>query len=78
MALIWRNEMQRGDAANPGITLDPPPGTITITRVEQAADGNHHIWYAPVPAVPAEPSDEDRIRDAMAAAQDHPGRTITR
>ena len=24
------------------------------------------------------PSDEDRIRDAMAGAQDHPGRTITR
>ncbi len=23
-------------------------------------------------------SDEDRIRDAMAEAQDHPGRTITR
>jgi hypothetical protein len=26
----------------------------------------------------AAPSDEDRIRDAMAGAQDHPGRTITR
>jgi hypothetical protein len=24
------------------------------------------------------PSDEDRIRDAMAEARDHPGRTITR
>ena len=24
------------------------------------------------------PSDEDRIRDAMAGAMDHPGRTITR
>lgn len=24
------------------------------------------------------PSDEDRIRDAMAGARDHPGRTITR
>ena len=24
------------------------------------------------------PLDEDRIRDAMAGAQDHPGRTITR
>jgi hypothetical protein len=26
----------------------------------------------------AVPSDEDRIRDAMAEARDHPGRTITR
>jgi hypothetical protein len=26
----------------------------------------------------AAPSDEDRIRDAMAEARDHPGRTITR
>ena len=25
-----------------------------------------------------EPSDEDRIRDAMAEAQDHPGRIVTR
>jgi hypothetical protein len=24
------------------------------------------------------PSDEERIRDAMAEAQDHPGRTVTR
>lgn len=27
---------------------------------------------------PAPPSDEDRIRDAMAEAHDHPGRVITR
>jgi hypothetical protein len=26
----------------------------------------------------ADPSDEDRIRDAMTEAHDHPGRTITR
>lgn len=25
-----------------------------------------------------EPSDEDRVRDAMAEAQDHPGRVVTR
>jgi hypothetical protein len=30
------------------------------------------------PADDAAPSDEDRIRDAMAEAQAHPGRTITR
>jgi hypothetical protein len=30
------------------------------------------------PAQDAVPSDEDRIRDAMAEARDHPGRTITR
>jgi hypothetical protein len=28
--------------------------------------------------VPDEPSDEERIRDAMAEAQDHPGRMVTR
>jgi hypothetical protein len=78
MAIIWRNEFRRGDARNPGITLDPPPGIIEITKVEQAADGNWHIWFAPIPARPAGPSDEDRIRDAMAGARDHPGRTITR
>jgi hypothetical protein len=27
---------------------------------------------------PGTPSDEDRIRDAMTEAHDHPGRTITR
>jgi hypothetical protein len=27
---------------------------------------------------PEPPSDEDRIRDAMAEAQDHPGRIVTR
>ena len=65
MAIIWRDEYRRGDAANPGITLDPPPDAITITRVEQQRDGNWHVWYAPV-------------TDAMAEARDHPGRTITR
>jgi hypothetical protein len=33
--------------------------------------------YGPAPADEA-PSDEARIRDAMAEAQDHPGRTVTR
>ena len=31
-----------------------------------------------VPASAQEPSDEDRIRDAMTEALDYPGRTITR
>ena len=76
MALIWRNELQRGDAANPGITLEHPRGDITITNVVEV-NGNYHIWFAPVPAVPAT-TDEDRIRDAMTEARDHPGRIITR
>jgi hypothetical protein len=122
MALIWRNEFLGRNVPPGPIAADPPPGTIEITRVEQV--GSHwHIWYAPVPAVAAAPSDEDRmrevasktvpagctcgwtwlsaadgevvrtpelrgdcpvhgdedrIRDAMAEARDHPGRVITR
>jgi hypothetical protein len=33
---------------------------------------------APARDTAPQPSDEDRIRDAMAGAMDHPGRTITR
>jgi len=31
-----------------------------------------------LPVEVLDPSDEDRIRDAMAEAHDHPGRTVTR
>lgn len=41
----------------------PPGGTITVRLGRLTIDV---------------PSDEDRIRDAMAEAQDHPGRVITR
>jgi hypothetical protein len=36
------------------------------------------IFAATYELVSDAPSDEDRIRDAMAEARDHPGRTITR
>jgi hypothetical protein len=52
--IIWRNEAYpealHEDSA--GITKEPPPGTVEITRAEER-NGNYHIWYAPVPAVPA-------------------------
>jgi hypothetical protein len=63
MAIIWRNELHPHEPPGPFAT-EPPPGTIEITRVEEAGD-NYRIWYAPVPARPAAPSDEDRIRDAL-------------
>ena len=52
--IIWRNEAYpeaiHEDSA--GITREPPPGTVEITRAEER-NGNCHIWYAPVPASPA-------------------------
>ena len=54
---------------------------------DELPEAIRHAWDAAVQAVlrqtagepdHAEPSDEERIRDAMAEAQDHPGRTITR
>lgn len=41
----------------------PPGGTITVKLGKLPDDA---------------PSEEDRIRDAMAEAQDHPGRIVTR
>lgn len=34
---------------------DPPPGSVEITRVDHVRPGVVHIWYAPVPAVAAQP-----------------------
>jgi hypothetical protein len=54
---------------------------------DELPEAIRHAWDAAAQAVlratageadDAEPSDEDRIRDAMAEAQDHPGRTVTR
>jgi hypothetical protein len=42
--------------------------------VLRSHDARDHAW---TPGGDA-PSDEDRIRDAMTEARDHPGRTITR
>jgi hypothetical protein len=51
---------------------DPVMAAADQLRRDVAALGGRDI------GPPPEPSDEDRIRDAMAEAQAHPGRTITR
>ena len=62
--IIWRNEAMPDDEN--GITKEPPPGTVEITRAEERS-GNYHIWYAPVPASPAgEPPDPVGMLTAMA------------
>ena len=52
-----------GDVAVVKVDGSIPAGGTIIVRLSRPDDG---------------PSDEDRIRDAMAGAQDHPGRVITR
>jgi hypothetical protein len=52
---------------------EPPSGPhMTISMAEQ------FIAQLLPGGQDAQPSDEDRIRDAMTEAQDHPGRIITR
>ena len=46
----------------------PEPVTAAMER----------LWRDVEALSPDAPSDEDRIRDAMTEARDHPGRTITR
>jgi hypothetical protein len=48
-----------------------------LTPEVQALDDKYVAAIREVAAAMA-PSDEDRIRDAMTGAMDHPGRTITR
>lgn len=55
----------QGDVALVQVDKSFPSGTTTIAvRLGKLPGGD--------------PSDEDRIRDAMTEAMDHPGRTITR
>jgi hypothetical protein len=51
----------------------PEPVTSAIDRLWRDVEA-----LSPDAGTPAMPSDEDRIRDAMAEARDHPGHTITR
>lgn len=53
-----------GDVAVVKVDRSIPAGGIIIVRLSSLPDDG--------------PSDEDRIRDAMGEAQDHPGRIITR
>jgi len=56
----------QGDVALVQVDKSFPSGTITIAvRLGKLPDGDV-------------PSDEDRIRELMAEARDHPGHTITR
>jgi hypothetical protein len=72
----WRAVMVARIAARAGIPLER--GTLGQLHAEaRRVGGNGTLgpwWDQPDDA----PSDEDRIRDAMAGARDHPGRTITR
>jgi hypothetical protein len=58
-------------------------------RFTEGHDGDHcavatwsfaqgDVFWPQEATADAAPSDEDRIRDAMAEAQDHPGRVVTR
>lgn len=51
------------------------PDVAPSSRIVNAQCG---CTMMPTYAKRAEPSDEDKIRDAMAEARDHPGRTVTR
>ena len=51
--------------------LDGPELTAGLRKLLEAKD-------CFVRAALGEPSDEEKIRDAMAEAQDHPGRIVTR
>jgi len=53
-----------GDVAVVKVDGSIPAGGTIIVRLSRPDDDG--------------PSDEDRIRDAMAGAQDHPGQVITR
>jgi hypothetical protein len=49
----------------------PEPVTAAMDRLWRDVEA-----LSPGAGTPDAPSDEDRIRDAMAGAQDHPGRII--
>jgi hypothetical protein len=57
-------------------------GDIALVRVDRSFPdgGTITVKLGELPAAPydAVHGDEDRIRDAMTEARDHPGRTITR
>lgn len=59
------------DAYDRGVLpIDAPYLADTLRMVLDAAEKR--------PTASQDPSDEDRIRDAMGEAQDHPGRVVTR
>ena len=72
----WRAVMIARVAARAGVPLER--GTLDQLHAEATrvgGDGALGPWWDQPDAAP---SDEDRIRDAMTEAQDHPGRTVTR
>ena len=67
-----------GDRVTLTGTIAGISGDIAIVRMDGAEPGQTTIVMLLARLPDAAPSDEDRIRDAMAGARDHPGRTITR
>jgi len=53
-------------------------GDVAVVKLDRAFPPGSEITVLLGELPDDDPSDEDRIRDAMAEAQDHPGRTITR
>ena len=67
------------------VLLDPPSADdgLDYRRIPGAEAHNRTVIARALAAAlevpaPAEPSDEDRIREAMAEASDYPGRIVTR
>ena len=53
-------------------------GDIALVRVDKSFPDGGTITVKLGKLPDGDPSDEDRIRDAMAEARDHPGRVVTR
>jgi hypothetical protein len=53
-------------------------GAVALVRVDRAFPEGGTIAVRLGKLPPAEKSDEDKIREAMAGAMDHPGREVTR
>ncbi len=75
----------------PATTRHTLPGSIEVYGLQchfaRGHDGDHcaysgfgrgDVFWPQQAMADADPSAEDRIREAMAEAQDHPGRVVTR
>jgi ribosome maturation protein Sdo1 len=62
----------------PGLQYFLTPDTARVAAEARNREIIRRALAAALQPSDTEPSDEDRIRDAMTEARDHPGRTITR
>jgi hypothetical protein len=73
-----------GEGTFAALRIDTLEGTMTAVPGDWVIKGVKGVYpckpdiFAATYELVADASDEDRIRDAMAEAQDHPGRTVTR